>query len=440
MDTYELLLDQISPFLESQFSNLPEDLKERISRAGMGEKTNKKYCSEVEEFDWVHIEAGNKSLTDDEAKEVEEGEGIRKGKGIRSKIKTEHYYIWDTLSALQREYKVARYDFKNFPGFREKVASSILVEAITPYLQTKFSDLPREMRMNIAYVDIFQKWDEISTDQRKQMASDFDARMQPGYENSVNIGYIIESFNIKEHWHLFAQKKTLLADEAIPLMNGLDPDSWEEYKKNEKGLPKDMIRSIERYLKIALADGLVKCAPSEWLVWGRFHDLDKLTIRLHEWLPVTNVCMWEFFESAVNKHVEETTSHFNSNTKQVFKQSKSTISKSAGRPKSVATNAAILKEIIVILTEGKNINHDRLPGNAGNLHDACKRITREKSKKNMFNRSLSTFKEWLKAAGYRFGNGRTPSIEANYWTDLCVKNTGKIDSGIFTKYSGENLL
>ncbi|PXX14777.1 hypothetical protein C8R27_11361 [Nitrosomonas ureae] len=186
MSTNVLLLDQISPFLESQFSELPIDLQEKLSLAGMGEKTNKKYCSEVEEFDWVHIEAGNKLLTDEEAKVIEEGDGIRKGKGIRSKIKTEHYYIWDTLSALEREYKVARYDFENCPNHREKAASSKLAEAITLYLITKFSDLPQEMRMNIAYVDIFQKWDEISTGQRKQMAHDFDARMQPDYENSVN--------------------------------------------------------------------------------------------------------------------------------------------------------------------------------------------------------------------------------------------------------------
>jgi len=186
MDNYELLLDQITPFLESQFSNLSEDLKERISQAGMGEKTNTKYCPEVEEFDWVHIEAENKYLTDEEAKVIEEGDGIRKGKGIRIKVKTEHYYIWDTLSALQREYKVARYDFKNCPGFREKVASSKLAEAITLYLEIKFSDLPQLIKMNIAFVDIFEKWDVISPEQREYLAHDFDARMQPGYVNSVN--------------------------------------------------------------------------------------------------------------------------------------------------------------------------------------------------------------------------------------------------------------
>lgn len=394
MSTYVLLIDQISPFLESQFSDLPIELQDK--------------------FNQKRIKKHNIDISADVSK-------------------------WDELSKLQREYLAALYDFHYFPNHREKAASEKLIESITPYLKTKFSDLPQQMKMNIAYVDIFQKWDEISTEQREYLAHEFDARMQPDYENSENIGFVIESSNINEHWHSFAQRKTLLADEAIPLMNGLDPNSWEEYKKNEKGLPKDMIRSIERCLKIALADGIVKCAPSEWLVWGRIHDLDKPTIRSHAWLHEPDVCMWGLFASVVNKHVEVTTSFFDSNTKQEFKQSKSTISKSAGRPKSVEKNAAILKEIIVILTEGKNINPDRLPGSAGDLHDACKRITREKSKKNMFITSLNTFKEWLKAAGYGFGNGRTPSIEAKYWTDLCVENIGKIDSGIFTKYSGENL-
>lgn len=187
MDTYELLLDQITPFLESQFSNLPEDLKERISQAGMGEKTEETPDG-VEEFEWAYIEVENKYLTDEEAKEIEEGNGIRKGKGIRTKVKTEHYYIWDTFSALQREYKVARYDFENYPGFREKATSSKLVETITPHLESNFSHLPQEIKIKIAYVDIFQKWDEISTEQRKYLAQDFDFRMHPDCDKYCNLG------------------------------------------------------------------------------------------------------------------------------------------------------------------------------------------------------------------------------------------------------------
>jgi len=187
MDTYELLLDQITPFLESQFSSLPEDLKERISQAGMGKKTEETPDG-VEEFEWAYIEVENKYLTDEEAKEIEEGDGIRKGKGTRPKVKTEHYYIWNTLSARKREYKVARYDFENYPGFREKATSSKLVETITPHLESNFSHLPQEIKMKIAYVDIFQKWDEISTKQRKYLAQDFDFRMHPDCDKYCNLG------------------------------------------------------------------------------------------------------------------------------------------------------------------------------------------------------------------------------------------------------------
>ncbi len=140
MDTYELLLDQISPFLESQFYGLPSDLRDKLTQKG--------------------IEKPNIDISTDVSK-------------------------WDKLSKVQREYLAALYDFHYSPNHREKAASEKLIESINPYLETKFSDLPQQMRMNIAYVDIFQKWDEISTEQRKQMARDFDARMQPDYEKTV---------------------------------------------------------------------------------------------------------------------------------------------------------------------------------------------------------------------------------------------------------------
>ncbi len=138
--TYILLLDQIFPFLESQFSALPIDFQNKLTQKG--------------------IEKPNIVISADVSK-------------------------WDKLSKLQREYSAALYDFHYSPNHRRKAASEKLIESITPYLETKFSDLPQEMRMNIAYVDIFQKWDEISTEQRKQMAHDFDARMQPDYEKTV---------------------------------------------------------------------------------------------------------------------------------------------------------------------------------------------------------------------------------------------------------------
>lgn len=139
--TYILPLDQIFPFLESQFSSLPIDLQNKLTQKG--------------------IEKPNIDISADVSK-------------------------WDKLSKLQREYLVALYDFHYSPNHREKAASEKLIESVTPYLETKFSDLPQQMKMNIAYVDIFQKWNEISTEQRKRMARDFDARMQPDYEKTVN--------------------------------------------------------------------------------------------------------------------------------------------------------------------------------------------------------------------------------------------------------------
>jgi hypothetical protein len=141
MSTYVLLLDQISPFLESQFSDLPIELQDKFNKKG--------------------IKKHNIDISADVSK-------------------------WDKLSKLQREYSAALYDFHYSPNHREKAASEKLIEFITPYLETKFSDLPQQMKMNIAYVDIFQKWNEMSTEQRKQMARDFDARMQTDYKKTVN--------------------------------------------------------------------------------------------------------------------------------------------------------------------------------------------------------------------------------------------------------------
>ncbi len=183
MDTYELLLDQITPYLKNHFSEIPKDIQEKISLAGMGEKTEETPDG-IEEFEWVYIEAEDKHLYDEEAKEIEEGDGIRKGKGIRSKTKTEHYYMWDTLSHIEREYEVARYDFNYYPNHREKAASEKLIESITPYLEAKFSDLPQQMKMNIAYVDVFQKWDEISTEQRERT---WHVSLMPGCSQTMKI-------------------------------------------------------------------------------------------------------------------------------------------------------------------------------------------------------------------------------------------------------------
>ena len=104
MGTYVLLLDQIFPFLESQFSALPIDLQNKLTQEG--------------------IEKPNIVISADVSK-------------------------WDKLPKLQREYSAALYDFHYSPNHRRKAASEKLIESITPYLETKFSDLPQQMKMNI---------------------------------------------------------------------------------------------------------------------------------------------------------------------------------------------------------------------------------------------------------------------------------------------------
>lgn len=110
-------------------------------------------------------------------------------------------------------------------------------------------------------------------------------------------------------------------------------------------------------------------------------------------------------------------------------------SRKSGRPKSIKNNATILKQIIESLTEDESINPTELPGSAKNLQEACKRISQSKLGKNLFSITPETFKNWLKAAGFGFGSGRTQTKEENYWTNLCVKNIEKINPGIFTQLS-----
>lgn len=126
--------------------------------------------------------------------------------------------------------------------------------------------------------------------------------------NRFNTGFQLGYHEIRQEWSVWASKKKLIADEAIPLMNGLDPQSWEEYKNEEKGFPYEMTHSIKRCLIMAEEEGLVSKAPADWLEWGRNHDLDKPVLKSDEWLKVPDVCMFYLFETAVNE-ILESTSH-----------------------------------------------------------------------------------------------------------------------------------
>lgn len=134
---------------------------------------------------------------------------------------------------------------------------------------------------------------------KKKYLSQHDNVKSPADILTINVYYIITLFSIREEWDLWAIKQQLLADEAIPLMNGLDPPSWKEYQNKEKNLPLEMVDSIERCLKMAKSDGFVAKPPAEWITWGREHDLDKPILKSNQ-SNIPDICMFKLFETAVN--------------------------------------------------------------------------------------------------------------------------------------------
>lgn len=120
-------------------------------------------------------------------------------------------------------------------------------------------------------------------------------------KHSYNVDYIIGICSLREEWSKWANKQKLIDDEAIPLMNGLDPASWKEYiDGGEKSFPIEMIQSIERCLIIAKAEDFKIATPIEWLAWGRIHDLNKPILKSDAWLNEPDTCMFYLFETAVN--------------------------------------------------------------------------------------------------------------------------------------------
>ena len=123
---------------------------------------------------------------------------------------------------------------------------------------------------------------------------------QEEYEHEIRRGFFLGYYSIRDEWALWASQSKLIAKEAIPLMNGLDPRSWEEYEKKEKRLPYEMIQSIKRSLVMAEDEKIVIGTPAKWLDWGRKHDLDKPILKSKDWLNAPDVCMFKLFEAAVD--------------------------------------------------------------------------------------------------------------------------------------------
>jgi hypothetical protein len=120
--------------------------------------------------------------------------------------------------------------------------------------------------------------------------------------------------DIRNEYDYWASRPVLLAEEAIPLMHGVDPTSWQEHLRNEKGLPDDkkglpddMVQSIKRHLKIAENIGLNQANPVEWIEWGREHKLNERTLKPDYTMDIGEACLWHLFEDAVNRLLVDNT-------------------------------------------------------------------------------------------------------------------------------------
>lgn len=149
--------------------------------------------------------------------------------------------------------------------------------------------------------DILQYVRSSLEETKKWYLSQHDNEKSPADILVENAHYVIAYYSIRKEWDLWAAKQQLLASEAIPLMNGLDPLSWQEYERNEKSFPNTMTQSIYRSLEMAEKEKISILTPFEWLNWGRKHDLDQLIIKSRDWLQEPDTCMFYLFEDAVNK-------------------------------------------------------------------------------------------------------------------------------------------
>lgn len=113
--------------------------------------------------------------------------------------------------------------------------------------------------------------------------------------------FLLEYFDIRMEWDYWAGRPVLLASEAIPLMHGVDPKTWREHLLNEKGLPDDIAQSIDRCLRVAENTGIEQYSPADWIEWGRRHKLNEHTVKPDFTMNTGEVCLWHFFEIAVNR-------------------------------------------------------------------------------------------------------------------------------------------
>ncbi len=193
-----------------------------------------------------------------------------------------------------------------------------LAAALEGWFDKPLADLPKELREWIErdFPSLWFAWAAITQEERRSMAKLWDCTHDPAREDESTMLWHAVTFNGDSgNWipnlNHYAGLPLLQADEAIPLMHGLLPETWKNRNKRIgtwKGeLPSDISQSIENALRSAEREHqagtllALKNPPAAWLNWGRSHGLDKPILKSDSRLWEPDICMWPMFASAVDR-------------------------------------------------------------------------------------------------------------------------------------------
>lgn len=178
-----------------------------------------------------------------------------------------------------------------------------LLARLEGHFNKVFDELPDELKLAVKQSYIVS-WDGLNESARRSIAEQLDYQDDPAHKEEQHRNICIGFYFIKDEWNFWAGKPTLTADEAIPLMNGCDPESWRERDSRKAGLPDFMIAAIDRGLKIAGGEAATHKSPADWLVWGKLHGLDRPIMKTDRSWREPDVSMWPLFAGAVGACVQ----------------------------------------------------------------------------------------------------------------------------------------
>ncbi len=131
-------------------------------------------------------------------------------------------------------------------------------------------------------------------------------------QNIEEAWFHIGFYSIKKEWDFWARKPKLLAEEAIPLMCGIDPTTWRNRENrqaaHEHPLPDEWVAAVERELKIAEHKGIKVQSPARWLAYGKVAGLDKAILKSSQSISEPDLSMWPVFADAVAQ-IQDAGSH-----------------------------------------------------------------------------------------------------------------------------------